>query len=105
MTAPARAEDPEQVVDAAVAVEVGVAGLEGLGQDRILGDEAGQRRNAGDGDGRHQEGPVGRGHVFLEPAHLAHVLLAAAGVDHRARPEEEQALKKAWVTTWKIAAT
>jgi hypothetical protein len=41
-----------------------------------------------------EEGPVGLRHVLLEPAHLAHVLLAAAGVDHRARAEEEAGLEE-----------
>ncbi len=87
-------QHPEQRVHGAEAVEVGVAGSEGLGQDLVLGEEAGEREDAGDREGGDQEGPVGGRHVLSQPAHLPHVLLAAAGVDHRARAEEEAGLEE-----------
>ena len=42
--------------------------------------------------------------VAAQPAHPLHVLLVVQGVDHRAGREEQQALKKACMTMWKMPA-
>ena len=65
-----------------------------VGQDLILGEEAGERRDAGEREAAdpHQRGREGQESRAARPS--ADVLLVVEGVDHDAGPEEQERLEE-----------
>ena len=68
--------------------------FKGGGENCVLTEKAGgpgESRNGQRGAGQHKAGPWS---IFFQAAHVPHILLTVAGVNHGARAQEEESLKK-----------